>query len=277
MDVRFLPHPRGTALLGTREMREAFVCEDLFRPGEVRMVYCHADRAIIGGVAPLEAPLALTPSPKETAAEYFLERREAGIVNVGGEGIVRAGGAEWKLGLRDMVYLGRGTKDVEVGSVRGTDPALFYMVSFPAHASHPCTAAPLARAECASIGSGEGASRRTIRRYIHPGGVRSCQLVMGLTDLEPGSVWNTMPPHTHTRRMEVYLYFGLPPDGLVVHLMGEPGATRSLILRNRQAVISPPWSIHCGAGTASYSFVWAMGGENQEFADMDAVATAELF
>ncbi len=276
MDVRQLPDSESYQRKTTEELRGAFVLDKLFLPGSVTMVYCDADRAIVGGAVPGEAPLELPATKKEMAADFFTERRELGIVNVGDEGTVRADGKEYRLAYKDMLYIGRGVKHIEFSSLRARQPGAFYFVSFPAHTAYPPALARSGDAEKACLGSPEGANVRTINKYIHANGVKSCQLVMGLTDLESGSVWNTMPPHTHMRRTEIYLYFGLDPESLVVHMMGKPQETRSLILRNREAVISPAWSIHCGAATRQYSFVWAMGGENQEFSDMDAVGMNDL-
>lgn len=276
MTMRYMPNQESYRRMTTEELRKAFLLDGLFVPGAVSMVFTDADRAIAGGAVPAGSPLRLPSDSRELAATSFTERREIGIVNLGGPGRVIAGGQKFTLAQKDMLYVGRGRKDVEFESVRASDPAVFYFLSYPAHAEYPTVLATHADAEKNTIGTPAGASRRTINKYIHPGGVKSCQLVMGLTDLEAGSVWNTMPPHTHSRRMEVYLYFGMEADAVAVHLMGEPTQTRSLILRNRQGVISPSWSIHCAAATGSYSFVWGMGGENQEFADMDQVLMADL-
>jgi 4-deoxy-L-threo-5-hexosulose-uronate ketol-isomerase len=238
----------------TGELRSAFLLEGLFVPGRVSMVYCDADRAIVGGAVPLGEALPLEATKKEMSAAYFTERREVGIVNVGGPGTVQAGESRYPLAARDILYF----------------------VSFPAHAPYPVALIPRAEAESARLGSPAGANARTIRRYIHAAGAKSCQLVMGITELEEGSVWNTMPPHTHVRRTEVYMYFGLPKDALAMHVMGKPDETRSLVVRDREAVLSPSWSIHAAAGTQNYAFVWAMGGENQEFGDMDPVNMQEL-
>ena len=211
------------------------------------------------------------------AADYFTERREVGVVNLGGRRHCAGG---WRRITRcapaTCCTSEEGRKDISFRSVNASDPAVFYFVSYPAHASYPTTLAPYETADRSHLGASETANKRIINRYIHAGGVRSCQLVMGLTELAPGSVWNTMPPHTHQRRMEIYLYRGLGPEEIVVHLMGKPDATKSLIVRDLQAVVSPSWSIHCAAGTRNYLFVWAMGGENQEFGDMDAVAMHDL-
>jgi 4-deoxy-L-threo-5-hexosulose-uronate ketol-isomerase len=260
----------------TDELRKAFVLDRLFAPGSINTVYFDADRAIVGGVAPAETSLQLLATKKEMAAEFFTERREIGVVNIGGEGKISADGKDYTLAFKDMLYIGRGVKNIEFSSVRPAPTALFFLVSFPAHTAYPVALARPSDADKTHLGSPEGANKRTINKYIHAGGVKSCQLVMGLTDLETGSVWNTMPPHTHMRRMEIYLYFGLDTESIVVHLMGKPDETRSLILRNQQAVISPSWSIHCGAATRNYSFIWAMGGENQDFSDMDALGAKDL-
>lgn len=276
MEVRHLPDQESYRRMTTEELRRSFVLDHLFMPGKITTVYCDADRAIVGGAVPGSSPLTLAATKKEMAAEYFAERREIGVVNIGGEGRIIVDGTVYTLGTKDMLYIGRGAKTVEFASAQPGSPAVLYFVSFPAHTTFPTTLMPHAKAERAPFGASEGANKRTIFKYIHTGGVKSCQLVMGLTELDAGSVWNTMPPHTHMRRMEIYLYFGLDPESLVVHLMGKPDETRSVILRDRQVVISPSWSIHCGAATRNYTFVWAMGGENQEFSDMDAVGMDRL-
>ena len=276
MDIRYFPDNTAYERLTTEELRRAFLLDRLFVPGKITMAYCDADRAIAGGAIPNATPLALEASKKEMAASYFTERREVGVVNLGSDGIVQAGGKDYTMRSRDMLYIGRGTQDITFRSASAQEPAVFYFVSYPAHATYPTTLAPRETADQSHLGDGETANKRTINRYIHAGGVQSCQLVMGLTELAPGSVWNTMPPHTHQRRMEIYLYRVSGPDQIVVHLMGKPEATKSLIIRDLQAVASPSWSIHCAAGTRNYLFVWAMGGENQEFGDMDAVAMQDL-
>jgi 4-deoxy-L-threo-5-hexosulose-uronate ketol-isomerase len=276
MQVRYLPNDVGYERMNTKELRDAFVLEDLFEPGQVRLVYSDIDRAIVGGAIPLASALPLLATQKEMAAQYFNERRELGVFNIGDAGMVRVDGAEYPLGFKDLLYVGRGAKSIEMFSRNAAAPAIFYLVSYPAHTAYPTSLMPQTAAEGAPLGSASAANKRTIYKYVHAGGIKSCQLVMGMTQLEEGSVWNTMPPHTHQRRSEVYLYFGLDPDAMVVHLMGKPGETRNLILRDRQAVLSPPWSIHAAAATRNYTFVWAMGGENQEFSDMDAVAAGEI-
>jgi len=276
MEVRYLPNHEAYQRLTTPELRGAFVLDRLFTPGSVNMVYCDADRAIIGGAVPTNTPLKLAATKKEMAAEFFTERRELGIVNIGGPGNIQADGSKFVMGKKDMLYVGRGVKNVEFSNAQAGQPAVFFFVSFPAHTAYPPVHVSLDQAEKVPLGSTEGANKRTINKYIHSGGVKSCQLAMGLTELESGSVWNTMPPHTHQRRIEVYLYYDLDPDSVVFHLMGKPDETRTLVLRNQQAVISPSWSIHSGVGTRKYSFVWAMAGENQEFSDMDGVAMQDL-
>lgn len=276
MEVRYLPDNKTYERMSPEELRGAFLLDGLFEPGAVAMTYCDTDRAIAGGAIPLDKPLALEASRKEMAAASFTERREVGVVNLGGDGRIRAGGSVHALRMRDMLYCGRGTPDIAFESVDPRDPAIFYFVSYPAHATYPTTLIHHESVDRSHLGAPETANKRTINRYIHAGGVKSCQLVMGLTELSTGSVWNTMPPHTHQRRMEIYLYRDLGPDDMVIHLMGKPDATRSLIVRDLEAVVSPAWSIHCAAGTKSYIFVWAMGGENQEFGDMDAVAMQDI-
>jgi 4-deoxy-L-threo-5-hexosulose-uronate ketol-isomerase len=210
------------------------------------------------------------------AAEYFAERREIGVINIGAEGIVRVDGTEYPMAYKDALYIGRGVKEIIFSSRESDKLAMFYFVSYPAHKEFPTTYAKFSDAEPVRLGSLKDANKRTIYKYIHPNGIKSCQLVMGLTELEEGSVWNTMPPHTHQRRSEVYMYFNLDPDAMVIHLMGQPEETRHIIMRNRQAVLNPSWSIHAGGGTQNYTFIWAMGGENQVFDDMDGVTVKAL-
>lgn len=259
----------------TAELRQAFLVESLFAPGELRMVYVDVDRAIAGAAAPTREPLALGTS-KELASEYFAERREIGVINVGGPGTVTVDGEAFALERRDGLYIGRGSRDIRFESADAMAPALLYFVSYPAHAGYPTRRLTLADAGDVHLGAVADANVRTIHKYIHPAGAQSCQLVMGLTELEVGSVWNTMPPHTHERRSEVYLYFDIDDEALVFHMMGAPEETRHVVVRNRQVVLSPSWSIHCGVGTRRYSFVWAMGGENQDFDDMDPAGTPRL-
>lgn len=259
----------------TRELRAAFAVESLLTPGEVRTVYWEVDRAVIGSAVPGEGPLKLE-SDRELASDFFCERRELGVINLGAAGKVTVDGTAWDLAPRDCLYVGRGSRDISFASDDASTPARFYLVSYPAHAAHPTALARVGESNKLELGAQETANRRTIFQQIHEGGVRSCQLVMGFTQLAPGSVWNTMPPHTHSRRSEVYLYCDLPGDAAVFHFMGPGEATRNLLMHEGQAALSPGWSIHSGCGTRNYSFVWAMGGENQRFTDMDGIAVGDL-
>lgn len=275
MNTRLMPSPRETAVLDTDELRAAFLLEEIFAAGEIRLVYTDLDRAIVGAAVPTAMPLALATDDALKAA-YFCERRELGVLNLGAAGTVTVDGMVYELGSHDCLYVGRGSRELSFASAAADQPAAFYLVSYPAHAAHPTTRATRADANRVELGSREEANERTILQYIHEAGIRSCQLVMGFTEFKPGSVWNTMPCHTHPRRSEVYCYFDVPAGHRVLHMMGEPDQTRPLWVADRQVVLSPPWSIHCGCGTASYRFVWAMGGENQAFTDMDRVAITEL-
>jgi 4-deoxy-L-threo-5-hexosulose-uronate ketol-isomerase len=273
MKLHYFPSPTAANTLSTSELRDAFLIDGIFRVGEVVGHYTDLDRMIVGAAMPTQSPLAL-PMAKELGTSFFLERREIGILNVGAPGAIRAGGQRYELGTLDCLYIGLGERDVsfENGS---SGQSAFYFISTPAHAKYPTAVATRQQAKSEPIGDPAKANRRRIGKYIHPDGIKSCQLVMGCTEFEPGSVWNTMPPHEHSRRTEIYLYFDLG-DNMVVHLMGQPKTTRHLIVRDREVVLSPAWSIHCGAGTGSYRFVWAMGGDNQVFSDMDAVPLSEL-
>ena len=268
--MHYLPGPAEARRMTTEELREAFLVRGLFVPGAVTLRHVDLDRVVLGGAVPVEAPLRLE-APASLGAESFTERRELGVLNIGGPGTVTVDGRAHALSARDVLYVGRGSREVSFASDEPARPARFYLVSYPAHADHPPTLVTRAAAEGAEIGAAERANRRRVARYIHLEGARSAQLVMGVTVLEPGSVWNTMPAHTHHRRTEVYLYFDLPEDAMVVHLMGEPTETRHLVVRDGDVVLSPGWSIHSGCGTASYAFCWAMGGENQSYTDMQAV------
>ncbi|MDX9868349.1 MAG: 5-dehydro-4-deoxy-D-glucuronate isomerase [Kiritimatiellia bacterium] len=252
----------------TDELRSRFVIGDLFRPGQVSLVYTDADRAVVGGIVPETEELELTGG-REMACSYFCERREVGILNLGEPGTVVVDGTEYALARRECLYIRRGSRGLLFSSANPQKPAHFYLVSYPAHADYPTVKAGLKDANRIELGTLAESNRRTLHQYIRPGFIRSCQLVMGFTELHEGSVWNSFPPHTHGRRTEVYCYFDLPPNGAVLHLLGEPDETRHVLLREKQAVLSPAWSVHCGAGTGGYAFVWAMGGENQEFDDMD--------
>ena len=271
MDVRYSTDPQGFQKMTTEELRKAYLIDNLFALDEVPMTYSDIDRSITGSAVPVKGTLKLLGTKKEMAAEYFCERREVGVINIGGEGAVTVEGKEFAMALKDVLYIGRGAKNVTFASKSSEMPAKFYFVSYPAHKEYPTMHAALADAEHAYLGSHKEANKRTLNRMIHAKGIQSCQLVMGLTELEEGSVWNTMPSHTHQRRSEVYMYFNVAPDAMVVHLMGQPAETRHIMVRNGQAVLNPSWSIHSGGGTRSYSFIWAMGGENQVFDDMDGV------
>lgn len=275
METRHLVDPVRYRTMTGAELRQSFLVEGLFAPDEVRLLHWEAERTIIGSAVPAARALAL-PNPPEIKADFFLHRRELGIVNLGGPGTVTVDGASHALAPRDLLYVGRGARQVSFASAQSTAPSLFYFVSHPAHASHPTTLAPVADAQTIPIGDQGHASERVLRRHIHEKGVRSCQLVMGVTDIKTGSVWNTLPPHTHVRRTEIYLYFDLDAAERVVHLMGPPDETRHLVVSNLQAILSPPWSIHFGAGTSRYAFVWSMGGENQEFEDMQVLTLDRL-
>jgi 4-deoxy-L-threo-5-hexosulose-uronate ketol-isomerase len=275
MQIRFANSSKETAAMTTGELRGNFLVEDLMVNDEVKRVYSHYDRIIIGGAKPVNKTLAL-PTHSELKADYFLERREMGIINVGGPGTVEADGENFPLNKLDCVYLGKGNQKVSFKSDNSLSPAFFYFLSAPAHATHSNHLMKKEEASPTTIGDTKTANHRTIYKYIHAEGIKSCQLVMGLTVLGEGSVWNTMPAHTHTRRMEVYFYFDVQPDHRVIHLMGQPQETRHLIVANHEAIISPPWSIHAGCGTANYAFIWGMGGENYTYTDMDAVAIGEL-
>ncbi len=274
MKLHYFPTPEATNTLSTEELRDRFLIGGLFQPGTVTAHYTDLDRMIVGVAVPTTAALPL-PSAKETGTAFFLERREIGILNVGGgAGRVRVGTTTHELGSLDCLYVGLGEKDVMFEN-GGDGQAQFYFISTPAHAKHPTAIVRRADIRTDPIGDNAKANRRRINKLIHPDGVKSCQLVMGFTEFEPGSLWNTMPPHLHSRRTEIYLYFDVG-DNLVFHFMGEPEKTRHLVVRDREAVLSPAWSIHCGAGTGAYRFVWAMGGDNQVFSDMDVVPLPTL-
>ena len=257
------------------ELRESFLIDSLFAPGEIRLAHIDLDRSVVGMASPLETALSL-PNDSLLKAQYFLERRELGALNIGGSGTIRANGESYALNNLDCLYVGRGNAEITFESSDPADPAIFYLLSYPAHHVHPVTLVRKEDANPTELGSSESSNHRTVCKYIYLQGAQSCQLVMGVTHLQPGSVWNTMPPHTHMRRSEIYLYFNLEEQDRVFHFMGPPEETRHLLLANRQAVVSPGWSIHAGAGSRAYSFCWGMGGENQDYADMDVVAIDKL-
>jgi 4-deoxy-L-threo-5-hexosulose-uronate ketol-isomerase len=271
LQIRRATHPEQLPGLDTAALRRHYLVDDLFVPGTVTAVLTHHDRIVLAGACPTDGPLTLGTYP-ELRSEYFLERREAGIVNVGGPGTITADGTKYELTTGACLYVGRGVREVVL---EGPDAA-FYVFSAPAHTAYPVARINPGEGNRIEAGDQQTANRRTIDQFIHADGVRSCQIVLGVTTLHPGSTWNTMPAHTHDRRTECYLYFGLPETGRIVHLLGEPEETRHLLVADRQAVISPSWSIHSGCGTSSYSFVWAMAGENQAFGDMDGVDVRDL-
>ena len=275
MELRYTADPNRFTRMNTQEIRENFLVDSLFTPDSIPMVYCDVDRTIIGSAVPAKKPLTLESAP-ELRAETFCERRELGVINIGGAGTINVDGTEYVMDARDGLYVGRGSKAITFASDDAKQPARYYLLSYPAHAAYPTAHVKESEAEPVHLGSVETSNKRTIYKLIHPAGAKSCQLVMGFTVLEPGCVWNTMPPHTHERRMEVYLYFDVPEDVRVFHLMGQPAETRHLVVANGQAVISPSWSIHSGAGTGAYTFCWGMGGENQAFDDMDHVQIGDL-
>ena len=275
MEIRFQNSPKETATMSTKELRENFLVQELTQADVLKLVYSHYDRVIIGGVKPVNKKIEL-PNEPELKANFFLERRELGIINVGGKGRVEADGVKYEIEKLDAVYLGKGTKEVSFSSADANDPASFFLISTPAHHAYPNASCTKAQAAPVNLGDISTSNKRTIYKYIHNDGIQSCQLVMGLTVLEPGSVWNSVPPHTHTRRMEVYFYFDVAEAHRVFHIMGEPQETRHLIMANHEAVISAPWSMHFGTGTSNYGFIWAMAGENKEFTDMDPAPIATL-
>jgi len=274
MNIRYTIGKNEYKRMTTNELRDAFLV-DLFETGKMNLLYCEVERGVVGAVVPTAGSLKLEAG-QELAADYFCQRREVGVLNLGAAGTVTVDGTEYKMDNLDGLYIGRGSKEIVFESDSAEDPARFYLISYPAHAAYPTTLAKQADANALELGTVEDASKRTIYQYIHENGIKSCQLVMGFTVLEPGSVWNTMPCHTHERRTEVYLYFGLDEESRVFHMMGPGDETRHLVVGNEQAVISPMWSIHSGCGTCNYSFCWGMGGENQRFDDMDHIAIKNL-
>ncbi|HVT87072.1 MAG TPA: 5-dehydro-4-deoxy-D-glucuronate isomerase [Chitinophagaceae bacterium] len=275
MQIRFQNSPEETKQMGTEQLRTHFLVQELMQNDTIQLVYSHYDRMIIGGAKPMSKTLQL-PNHDELKAEYFLERREMGIINVGAKGVITADGKNYDLYKLDCLYLGKGTKKVSFSSVNKKEPAIFYLLSAQAHHKYPNKLMKKEKASPVNLGDAATSNKRTIYKYIHLDGIKSCQLVMGLTVLEPGSVWNSVPPHTHTRRMEVYFYFDVPDSQRVFHFMGQPQETRHLVMKNYEAVISPPWSMHYGCGTSNYGFIWGMAGENQVFSDMDPAPVHEL-
>lgn len=285
MELRTAASPKDMKYYTTERLREEFLIQNLFCPGKIKLVYSHVDRIITGAAVPVE-PLKLTAGD-ELRAEYFLQRREMGVINIGGKGTITIDKKTYEVGYKEGMYIGMGAQDIVFASTDAKEPAKFYLNSTPAHRAYPTVLIKpegmpeegvviVKEENKVELGSLEDANHRVICKYILPGQVESCQLVMGMTRLAPGSVWNTMPCHTHDRRMEVYLYFEMPEDAVVMHYMGEPDETRHIVMRNEEAVISPSWSIHAGCGTRAYTFIWGMAGENQAFNDMDDVAMKDL-
>ena len=275
LDVRYANHPEDSKHYTTEELRKHYLIEKVFIEDEVNLVYSHVDRVIAGGITPVKKALKLEGC-KELGSEYFLERRELGVINIGGNGKVVIDGTEYEVKSREGLYVGMGSKELVFTSVDEKNPAKFYINSSPAHKTYPTVMINLEKANKVHLGDLANSNKRTIYQYVHPAVCQSCQLVMGMTMLEPNNMWNTMPCHTHERRMEVYLYFDMTDDNKVFHLMGEPNETRHIVMGNEQAVISPSWSIHSGVGTKNYTFIWGMAGENQTFTDMDHVAMDDL-
>ncbi|MDC7288425.1 5-dehydro-4-deoxy-D-glucuronate isomerase [Blautia schinkii] len=286
MELRTAVSPRDVKHYTTQRLREEFLIQNLFTPDEIRLVYSHIDRIITGAATPVKKTLKLTAGD-ELRAEYFLQRREMGVINIGGPGRIIVDGKEYKAAYKNGMYIGMGAKDIAFESEDADNPAKFYINSAPAHTTYPTVLIKpdgmpeegvviIKDENKVELGTLEDSNHRTICKYILPGQVESCQLEMGMTRLEPGSVWNTMPCHTHDRRMEVYLYFDIPEDAFVMHYMGEPTETRHIVVRNEEAVISPSWSIHSGSGSRAYTFIWGMVGENQDFDDMDGVRNQDL-
>lgn len=279
MDIRYSANQKDFKRYTTEETRNEFLIENLYVANEVVAVYSHVDRMVTLGCMPTTETVSIDKGIdvwKNFGTSFFLERREIGIFNIGGAGTIVADGEEFKMGYKDCLYITKGTKEVTFSSADASNPAKFYMVSAPAHKSCKTTFIPIEKAAKKSLGAMETANKRVINQFIHPDVLETCQLSMGMTILDSGSVWNTMPSHTHERRMEIYMYFEIPENNVVFHMMGEGNETRHIVMQNEQAVISPSWSIHSGAGTSNYTFVWAMGGENQAFDDMDNIPTTEL-
>ena len=275
MEIRNAVHPEHAQHFTTEQLREHFLVQELFRLNAVKLVYTYYDRLIVGGICPTGS-LSLDVDEKAIGSSYLLERREMGIINIDGKGAVSVDGKLYDLEPRESLYIGMGSKDIVFSSADKTNPAKFYLNCAPAHKAYPTQKITLSETEPLHLGSIEKSNERTLYKYIHPDGIKSCQLVMGMTLLEPNNVWNTMSAHTHQRRMEAYLYFNIPGDEVVFHFMGEPEETRHIVVRNEEAVLSPSWSIHSGAGTQNYTFIWGMAGENQTFTDMDDVPMSIL-
>lgn len=279
MDIRYSANQKDVRRYTTKELRDEFLITGLYKPDEIVAVYSHVDRMVTFGCMPVEETVALEKGIDvwgNFGTHFILERREIGIFNLGGTGIVTADGTEYRMGYKDCLYLTKGNKDVAFASEEKANPARFYMVSAPAHCAYENKLITIKEANHRPLGEKKFANERTINQFIHPDVLKTCQLSMGMTEIKEGSVWNTMPAHTHERRMEIYTYFEIPEEQVVFHMMGEPEETRHIIMKNYDAVISPSWSIHAGAGTSNYTFIWAMGGENMEFDDMDNLKPADM-
>lgn len=279
MDIRYSANQKDMKRYTTEELRKEFLITDLYVADEIRAVYSHVDRMVTLGCMPVKESVSLEKGIdcwKTFGTDYLLERREIGIFNIGGDGTITVDGTVYPLGYKDCLYITKGAREVYFASKNVEKPAKFYMVSAPAHTSYETKLITIAEAKKRPLGEAATSNKRVINQFIHPDVLQTCQLCMGMTALEPGSVWNSMPCHTHERRMEIYTYFEVPKDHVVMHFMGEPTETRHLVMKNEEAVISPSWSIHCGAGTSNYTFIWAMGGENQAFDDMDNLKPTDL-
>ena len=279
MDIRYSANPNDVKRYTTEELRKEFLITDLYQPDTVQATYSHVDRMVVMGIMPVHETVPIDKGIDVWAnfgTEYFFERREAGIFNLGGKGAIEVDGERYELGYEDCLYITKGAKKVTFSSDKADEPAKFYLASTPAHTSYKTTLLTYEKANHRPCGEDENANKRVINQFIHPDVLPTCQISMGLTQLAPGSVWNTMPSHTHERRMEVYTYFEIPENHVVMHFMGQPQQTRHLVMQNFDAVISPSWSIHSGCGTSNYTFIWAMGGENQAFDDMDNINSPDL-
>ncbi len=275
LDTRYANHPEDSKHYTTEELRKHYLMETVFVADEVNLMYSHVDRVIAGGIMPVETEVKLEGC-KELGSEFFLERRELGLINIGGSGKVVLDGVEYKMASKDGLYVGMGVKEITFISDSTENPAKYYVNSAPAHVAYPTVKIDIANANAVHLGDLENSNKRTIFQYVHPAVCKSCQLLMGMTVLDPNNMWNTMPTHTHERRMEVYFYFNMDENTRVFHLMGQPHETRHIVMANEQAVISPSWSIHSGVGTKNYTFIWGMAGENQTFTDMDHIAMDQL-
>ncbi|MCF7803298.1 MAG: 5-dehydro-4-deoxy-D-glucuronate isomerase [Candidatus Marinimicrobia bacterium] len=276
MNMRYPVDTQKYKRMNSEELRNNFLVDEMFNPGQIDLTYSFTDRAVIGSAVPTGKTLELEGNKKYLSADYFTQRREVGVFNIGNTGTVTVNGEEYVLNNKEILYIGRENEEVKFDSKDAANPAQFYIMSYPAHKKYETQKGTKEEANLVELGDQEHASTRSLYQMIHPDGIPSCQLVMGYTELADGNVWNTMPAHTHLRRSEVYMYFDVDEDNVVFHLMGEPDEVRPLVMRNGDAVISPEWSFHGGSGTSNYAFVWAMGGENQDFDDMDLIDLNDL-